>query len=417
MSASRLLLPTLVTLVSLATAAPSVEAQGFMDRVKKRAEEAAKRKMEQRVEQRSGEATDKAMDRAEGAVKCAVTDRTCIDRAKREGKQVEVVGAAGQSAAAGATARVDANFDFVPGERVLFAEDFSTDAVGDFPRRLELVQGNMEVAEYQGRRFLRAGADEATFAIPLPEVLPPRFTLEFDYLGSDGNNLDIYFTGSSDAYYREGKGRVHVVTHAGGVSTYNGPSSVGPPKEALAGQLFPVRIMADERYVKLYLGGTRVANAPNIDLGRSRKLVVRVPGNGETGSLIGNLRIAAGGKDLYDALASTGRVTAEGIFFDTGSDRIRPESKPALEQIGKMLAEHPELKLLIEGHTDNVGDAKKNQTLSEQRAAAVRAYLVSNHGVAEPRVASKGFGSTRPASPNDTPAGRQQNRRVELVRQ
>jgi outer membrane protein OmpA-like peptidoglycan-associated protein len=120
--------------------------------------------------------------------------------------------------------------------------------------------------------------------------------------------------------------------------------------------------------------------------------------------------------DLYGALEEEGRVTAEGIYFDTGSDRLRNESAPVLEQIAGMLTEHPELTLAIEGHTDNVGDPAANQVLSERRAAAVRSYLVERLGIDGGRLTTAGFGATRPVAPNTTPEGRQQNRRVELVR-
>jgi outer membrane protein OmpA-like peptidoglycan-associated protein len=132
--------------------------------------------------------------------------------------------------------------------------------------------------------------------------------------------------------------------------------------------------------------------------------------------MVSDIRVAAGGKKLYDAIAATGRVATQGIYFDTGSDRVRPESSPTLKEIGAMLAAHPELKLAIEGHTDNVGAAAANLSLSQQRAEAVKAALVESYGVSADRITAKGLGSTKPAVGNDTPAGRQQNRRVELVK-
>ena len=81
-----------------------------------------------------------------------------------------------------------------------------------------------------------------------------------------------------------------------------------------------------------------------------------------------------------------------------------------------MLTEHPELKLTIEGHTDNVGAAAANQTLSEKRAAAVKQVLSGQFAVDAGRLESKGLGASAPAGSNDTPEGRQSNRRVELVK-
>ena len=109
-------------------------------------------------------------------------------------------------------------------------------------------------------------------------------------------------------------------------------------------------------------------------------------------------------------------MTADGIFFDTNSDRLRPESEPVLKQIGDMLAQHADVLVAIEGHTDNVGSAAANQALSEKRAAAVKAHLVAKYGVDAARVQAKGFGAAKPVAPNADEAGRQKNRRVELVK-
>lgn len=164
------------------------------------------------------------------------------------------------------------------------------------------------------------------------------------------------------------------------------------------------------------MNGVRVANVPNATLGRGKVIVMGLQGSNDEQAYLTNIRVAAGGKPLYDALMADGRVATHGLLFDTGSDRLRGESKPTLDEIGQMLQQHPELKLTIEGHTDNVGNAAANQTLSDRRAAAVRQFLVTNYQVDGSRLTSKGFGSTKPALSNDTPEGRQQNRRVELVR-
>ena len=87
-----------------------------------------------------------------------------------------------------------------------------------------------------------------------------------------------------------------------------------------------------------------------------------------------------------------------------------------LKQIGDMLAQHGEMKLAIEGHTDNVGAAAANQSLSEKRAAAVKAYLVQTFRIDAARLTAQGFGASKPVTPNADEAGRQKNRRVELVK-
>lgn len=120
---------------------------------------------------------------------------------------------------------------------------------------------------------------------------------------------------------------------------------------------------------------------------------------------------------LYDALATKGRWATQGILFATGKADLQPESRSVLKEIATTLKEHGDLKILIEGHTDNVGNAANNLALSDARAAAVKAALVADYGVAAERISTKGFGDTKPSVPNATPEGRAQNRRVEVVKQ
>ncbi len=180
--------------------------------------------------------------------------------------------------------------------------------------------------------------------------------------------------------------------------------------------VFRFRIMADGKYVKVYINDTRVANVPNAELGRSNKITFEYSGLEGEPAFIGNLSVLAGGRELYDALEENGRVATQGIYFASGSDKIQPESTPTLVEIAEMLKDHPDLDLVIEGHTDNVGTPASNLTLSDRRAAAVKQVLVDTYKIDGNRLTTVGFGDTVPAAPNTTSEGRQQNRRVELVK-
>jgi len=125
-----------------------------------------------------------------------------------------------------------------------------------------------------------------------------------------------------------------------------------------------------------------------------------------SGSVSGELR-----KDLADA----GRARLYGILFDTDSARIRAESLPTLDEVVKLLVAEPQWKLTIEGHTDSTGTAARNLTLSTQRAASVRDYLVGK-GASAARLTAVGLGQSKPVADNTTELGRARNRRVELVR-
>lgn len=119
-------------------------------------------------------------------------------------------------------------------------------------------------------------------------------------------------------------------------------------------------------------------------------------------------------RKLAEELKAKGRVVLRGILFDTGKDVIRGESIPVLESLAAAMKADAESRYVIEGHTDNRGQAGANQTLSEKRAASVEKWLAEN-GVAEKRLATQGFGQTREAMSNDSEAGRAANRRVEVA--
>lgn len=121
---------------------------------------------------------------------------------------------------------------------------------------------------------------------------------------------------------------------------------------------------------------------------------------------------AAMAKDI----ASSGRVALYGIHFDTNAAEVKPESEAAIQEIAKLLKTDPALRLLVVGHTDNVGGYDTNLALSQRRAAAVIREL-TKHGIAAARMREVGVGMAAPVAPNDTEDGRAKNRRVELVKQ
>ena len=118
---------------------------------------------------------------------------------------------------------------------------------------------------------------------------------------------------------------------------------------------------------------------------------------------------------MAKGLGDTGHIALYGIYFDTDKAVIRPESRPTLEQIAKLLAGQPQLNVFIVGHTDSQGTFDYNLDLSRRRAEAIAQELVKSYRIAQPRLRTAGVGLLAPIGSNATEAGRALNRRVELV--
>ena len=118
--------------------------------------------------------------------------------------------------------------------------------------------------------------------------------------------------------------------------------------------------------------------------------------------------------EMFEAINKDGFIALY-INFETGKSDIKSESQPIVDQIIEMLKQNPDLKVSVEGHTDNVGSDKSNKTLSENRAKSVMNALI-NGGIEKSRLSSKGWGSTKPVGDNSTEDGRYKNRRVEIVK-
>lgn len=324
------------------------------------------------------------------------------------------------AAAPPASAALFVNYDFVPGERVIYYADYTDDQVGNFPARLTFVEGNMEVAELGGRRIVRA-TSPSKLTIPLPEVLPQRFTIEIDVINRPSlDGADFFLRGSvgrrddpSTSVIGWGSDGVSLIGGGGGEVKMVGDAV----RMRYRGKPAQLRILGDGKYVKVYLDEKRLANVPNANFQRSNVLHLIIDARSDDNpAYIGRIRVAESRKSIYDDLAANGHVATQGLLFDTGSDKLRPESTPTLKAIAAMLEQHSDLKLRIEGHTDNVGAKDANKTLSDKRASAVKAALIADYHVNGNRLESKGFGDTKAAGSNTTAEGRSNNRRVELVK-
>ena len=329
--------------------------------------------------------------------------------------------AANDAIAQGGVAAPVGPYDFLPGHRILYAEDFqATLGAASAIRRLAEATPRISIEPREGRPFLYA-RPPASFVAMLKEPLPERFTIDFD-MHIPGSQVLRISTSETDP-----QSVIEVGPHSVSVSARGAPKASAQIDRMIRyfdeSRTMHYSIAFGRPGVRIYVGDLRVLDAPGIDIGRSDKIKFDFPGASDSASIarnipiwISDIRIASGNSLTYAELAAKGRIATGGISFDI-NDRISSESAPTLKAIADILAAHPDLKLTIEAHTDNFGSAPINYAMSDRRAKSVKAYLVTNFQIDASRLKSVGFGDTRPAGLNSSPTGRRQNRRIELVKQ
>ncbi len=436
--------PTLLFLVglcvSLSTPA-SAQLGGIGDRIRDRVED----DVSDRIERRAVDAARRTLDLAEDAIVCAVTDEECIEDARSNGQEPVIVnedgepisgyepaGSNGNSSAGNPggsdPGEVWANYEFIPGDRVLYLHDFEGTRVGNFPSRMNYIAGNLDVVRLgsgeDANQVFRVGegttegggGGQGCFTIPLPETLPEQFTLEFRVMTTDPlqrASVQLFSDGSDDSPDTRctypPQNHLYVERNEQGLKWPG--ASAGANEGLTQNQWMTVALGCDGPYCKMYVDGERVANVPSYEFPRANMLHVFM--NVYRYSLfVDDFRIAEGGaRSLYDDLQADGFVSTTAIRFDTGSAVLKPESGGILGEVLMMLEEHGDLRLLVEGHTDADGSDESNRTLSQDRAEAVASWLIAN-GIDAGRLDTIGHGESQPAGDNGTTEGKAQNRRV-----
>jgi outer membrane protein OmpA-like peptidoglycan-associated protein len=244
--------------------------------------------------------------------------------------------------------------------------------------------------------------------------MPAKFTVEFDaVLGKPIGYSNQYYLLMFDetGWPTHMPGSIYVEGEKG--QSKNTTTSINKND----GKIHHIAISVNGTFVKAYVDNQRVVNDPDAITRPIKYIGISLHANhGYSDTVMfTNFRVAEGGKDIKSALNSEGKIVTHGILFDTGSDKIKPESLPTLKKILAILQESSDLKFSIEGHTDNQGTKGLNQPLSERRAKAVQAWLTGK-GILSGRLQSKGWGDAKPIDTNDTSEGRANNRRVEFIR-
>jgi outer membrane protein OmpA-like peptidoglycan-associated protein len=307
---------------------------------------------------------------------------------------------------------------FIPGEKTLFFDDFTDMSPDDAPPHFKVRGAAPQLLAGGGVRQLTARAKGSLF--PNLKTLPKNFTYEAEI------KVDVP-KGRADAnliLVSKGKQILHWWLSAQAkqldlVVSLKAPyQELGRKRVAVnTDQPMKVALWVQNGRMRSFVNGEKLLDFNQVDLPPIDSIEMEQSFLG-AGPALGYrmVRFAESTPDFSQVISATGRYVTYGILFDTDSDRLKPESAPVIQTIARGLEANPNLQLLIEGHTDSVGDAAHNLDLSRRRAEALKTVLVTQFRIDANRLTTAGLGATKPIDSNDTPKGRAQNRRVELVK-
>ncbi|WP_418501421.1 OmpA family protein [Flagellimonas sp.] len=432
----------LYCLIIALMAGASMNAQ-FLKKLAKKAESAAERTIERRVENETSKKTDQALDSilepGSGDKKAPDTNPPDNDNPSNTNSGNvgnPSTGKSGQPAAKSIT--VYSKFDYVPGDKLLFFDDFANDFIGDFPSKWNTNGGGEVVTTDQSsQKWLKLIPGYSIYYLPNIPDLPEEYTIEFDLLtnGIDGQTsstagMEVLL--SDDKNFEKGDHHVEAFIPVGQYALFsiglrNYIRGEGSPinsdvrsdiREAVLNQPH-ISIAVNKARFRLWVNEIKYVDIPKmVPEHKLTSLKFNVNGikDGKEQIFISNLKVAEGGVDLRRKLISEGKVSTNGILFDVGSANIQPQSMGIILQISQVLKQETAMKLNIVGHTDSDGSDESNLKLSKERAEAVKNALVSVYGIFSDRLSSEGKGESTPVEDNSTPAGKAQNRRVEFIK-
>ena len=419
----------LMLIVAFACAG-TADAQGWLKKLGKVAEDAAKRTVENNVDRKTTEAVDDAMNpddssSEEQTSRSKNTDYDWGNEDAEEGPQD--------------TEAQYEQSDFVPGAVAFFEDDLVSEQMGEFPSKWDLVDGSADVANMKGKKCIHF--EPGTRIEPLmtnqQSYIPDVFTLEFDFWMNDPK------TEMSNCYELEFKdadgGDVYEIRIGESYSklevTCRFMSTTGDWRDSGGGKTWEMKkndwnhfaMSFNKRALKIYINNKRVINIPNCK-SAVRMKIHQADWGGFHGNknYMTNFRYAKGAMELYEqkvtdmsavekAIAETGKFVTNNILFETGKATLKPESMAEIQKVADYMKKNPTARFEVQGHTDNQGSDKINDPLSQQRAEAVVKAL-EGLGCDPFNMRAVGKGSHEPVADNATEDGRAKNRRVEFIK-
>lgn len=412
-------------------------------------------KAQQKIKQEINDGVDKAYDKSKQKTKESVKNSNEKDDESNSNSSSDVSNENNKNSSSNSTAnsslKAYGKFDFIPGEKVIAQEDFTQDAIGDFPSKWN-TNGSGELVTIDGQqgkwlKFAPQSIIYPEFVTNLPENFTVEFMLAstqpFSFYSSAFNFFFAPLVSPSKNYvqwkqYSGGrKDGVLVAIHpeaAGGnamgqkwITTYDETGaeivknqSDFPDFNHENKNVVKVSIWRQKQRLRVYINETKIWDIPKAFSATAKYnfMGFRTDSyhNDNDAYFLSNLRVAVGAPDTRHKFLELGKYSTTGIKFDVNSDKIKGESYGTIKDFADVLKENPDVKVKIVGHTDSDGDDASNLALSKKRAEAVKAILNKEFGIELSRMETEGKGELQPTDTNATAEGKANNRRVEFIK-
>jgi len=399
----------------------------------------AKSKVEQRIDNKVDNEMNKTLDQVEGK-----------PAASSNGSTATPASSTAQPAVEKETVKSYSKFDFVPGEKIIYTEDFAQDAIGELPLTWNS-SGKGEVQTIEGKqgKWLR-GFENVFYLTGNKKSFGENYTVEFDAIfyfqpKVKGYVLPYWKAGlmssggadpADNSFLREqgefnatqvtfspgSNGAAFMESKAKRVQTFKSDRMALGDLTPFFNQVVHYSFQVQKTRFRMWINERKVFDIPRaMNVGDTmNQLFFYLESSNyqedEIGLFVSNIKVATGLPDTRHKLIDEGKFSTTGILFDVNAATIKPESNGVLKEIGTVLNENKDIKIKIIGHTDSDGSDAANLELSKKRAEAVKAALAKDYSIDESRLQTDGKGETVPVGDNKTKEGKAQNRRVEFIK-
>ncbi|MEM9144075.1 MAG: OmpA family protein, partial [Bacteroidota bacterium] len=392
----------------------------FLKKLGKRAEDAAKRTVENRVDKETSKKTDQVLD---SILEPGSKQQSPPPPQENGGDPPPTTQDSGNGGipttgenSGPPSIEVYSKFDYVPGDKLMFFDDFGNDFIGDFPSRWNTnAGGELVTLGDSPQKWLDLKSGYGIYYVPDVPKLPEDYTIEFD-IGTVGLDKQTSSTAqlkillSDDDKFKDGANFAFVEIPfcqyaAIGVTVENRINNKREIRSTVKADLrdevlnMPhISIAVNKQRLRLWINEVKYIDVPRLISTGAPLHAVKFHMNnlkdGKERVFISNLKVAEGGVDLRRQLIAQGKISTNAILFESGSANLKPQSMGVIRQISQVLLQERDMNLQIVGHTDSDGDDNSNKQLSKKRADAVKNALVSVYNIPSNRLTTEGKGES-----------------------